>query len=155
MPTRLEIAGATPPSINKMGSRGSWRVWNKHKKWWQEQIGLALMIEIKPKRDLETPVLVDAVLWFKVNRGRDEGNFRSLLEKATGDALVSGGWIPDDTPDYFQFRGVRFMKGNTATTLLLREGWDDPRSSVRWAGAPPAHPRRRYPRATNPQPKGG
>ena len=62
MPIRIEIPGVTPPSLNKMGSRGSFRVWNNHKKWWQEHIGRALMVEIRPKRDLATPVLVDAVL---------------------------------------------------------------------------------------------
>lgn len=155
MPIRLEIPGSTPPSLNKMGSRGNWRVWNMHKKWWQDQVGLVLMKEVQPKRELTTPVLVDAVLWFKTARHRDEGNFRTLLEKSTGDALVAGGWIPDDTPENYQFRGVRFMKGQTNTTLLLREGWDEAQRSVRAAGAPPANPRRRWGREDEKQRRKG
>lgn len=123
MLTRLEIPGATPPSVNKVGGRGSWQTWNRHKKWWQEQIGVSLMVTINPKRELTLPVLVDAVLWFPSSRRRDEGNFRALLEKSCGDALVTGGWIEDDTPDHYLFRGIKFMKGERSTVLLLREGW--------------------------------
>jgi hypothetical protein len=136
MPIRLEIPGATPPSLNKMGSRGNWRVWTMHKTWWQDQVGRVLMTTIQPKRELTTPVLVDAVLWFKTKRQRDEGNFRTLLEKSTGDALVAGGWIPDDTPEHYQFRSVKFMNGKVCTTLLLREGFDDGSSPVSMARAP-------------------
>ena len=125
MPMRLELPGVTPPSLNRVGSRGAQQAWHRHKKWWQEQIGMALLVEVRPRRELTTPVLVDAVLWFRTRCNRDEGNFRSLLEKSTGDALVEGGWIPDDSAVYFQFRHITFLKGNTATTLLLREGWND------------------------------
>jgi hypothetical protein len=123
MHIRLEIPGMTPPSLNRMGSRGNWRVWDRNKKLWQEHIGRALMTEVRPRRSLETPVIVDATLWFKLRRNRDEGNFRSLLEKATGDALVRGGYIPDDTSEHFLFNRLTFLRGEPLTVLVLRTGW--------------------------------
>lgn len=84
-----------------------------------------LLKEVRPKRKLKTPVIMDATLWFPQNRGRDEGNYRSLLEKSAGDALTAGGWIPDDTPEGFRFQKITFLKGNPLTVLVLREGWNE------------------------------
>jgi hypothetical protein len=123
MPIRLDIPGKTPPSLNKVGGLSHWRTWNKHKREWQDMIGILLLSEVNPKRPLGTPVIMDAMLWFPVRRRRDEGNYRSLLEKAAGDALVKGRWIPDDTPECFRFGSITFVKGHKATVLLLREGW--------------------------------
>lgn len=53
-------------------------------------------------RGLES-VTATAELRFKQRRRRDEGNFRVILEKALGDALVEGGWLADDTADHFRF----------------------------------------------------
>lgn len=47
-----------------------------------------------------------ATIRFKQRRRRDEGNFRVILEKALGDALVEGGWLEDDTSDYYRFGEV-------------------------------------------------
>jgi hypothetical protein len=46
---------------------------------------------------------------FKQRRRRDEGNFRVILEKALGDALVEGGWLPDDTSDLYRFGQVELL----------------------------------------------
>lgn len=95
----------TPPSLNGMGLRGShWKV-TAAKKQWQQTLGL-LLIESRLPRAL-TSVEASAVLRFPTRRRRDEGNFRWLLEKALGDALVPH-WIPDDTPDRYRFFGVEF-----------------------------------------------
>jgi hypothetical protein len=125
MPIRIELHDYTPPSLNRIGSRGSWRVWHREKKELQDMIGLLLLREVSPKRKLGTPVIMDATLWFPQQRNRDEGNYRSLLEKSAGDALVSGGWIPDDTPEGFRFQKITFLKGHPLTVLLLREGWNE------------------------------
>jgi hypothetical protein len=45
---------------------------------------------------------------FPDRRRRDEGNFRFFLEKALGDALVSGGWLADDDGARFSFGSVAF-----------------------------------------------
>jgi len=52
---------------------------------------------------------VNATLRFKQRRRRDEGNFRVILEKACGDALVEGGWLPDDTAGLYRFGRVQLM----------------------------------------------
>lgn len=51
-------------------------------------------------------VAVSCSLTFPNDKGRDEGNLRFLLEKALGDVLVRGGWIPDDT--FFPVRRYTF-----------------------------------------------
>lgn len=62
-----------------------------------------------------------ASLRFPVKRRRDEGNFRALIEKALGDALQNGGWIPDDTPELYRFGELKFddKTGPPQTSLLL------------------------------------
>jgi hypothetical protein len=52
----------TPPSLNEVGGLSHWRTWNKHKKEWQELIGVLLLKEVSPKRPLGTPVIMDAML---------------------------------------------------------------------------------------------
>jgi hypothetical protein len=48
-------------------------------------------------------VEASAVLLVPDRRGRDEGNYRTPLENALGDALVRGAWLPDDTPAHYRF----------------------------------------------------
>jgi hypothetical protein len=108
----------TPPSLNVIAGRGSRFAFANAKRRWQADLGLLLMAEAVP-RNLER-VEASAVLRFPTRRRRDEGNFRTLLEKALGDALVEGGWLPDDTPDRFSFGSVSFAHGPTRTTLELR-----------------------------------
>jgi hypothetical protein len=108
-----------PPSLNKMGSRGGhWPVTNA-KKEWQRTIEGLLMAQRVP-RNLRH-VTVRATLRFPVVRGRDNGNFAWLLDKACGDALVNGGWLPADTPGHYRFADVTFDKqlGAPRTTLQL------------------------------------
>jgi hypothetical protein len=51
-------------------------------------------------------VTATATLHFKQRRRRDEGNFRTIIEKSLGDALVNGGWLSDDTPEHYRFGAV-------------------------------------------------
>jgi hypothetical protein len=108
----------TPPSLNVIAGRGSRFAFAKAKRRWQTDLGLLLMAEALP-RGLDR-VEASAVLSFPTRRRRDEGNFRALLEKALGDALVEGGWLPDDTPDRFRFGAVTFATGPARTELQLR-----------------------------------
>lgn len=96
----LEVPG-TPPSFNAIGYRSHWAVGRRHKLQWQEWLSTALMVAQVP-RGLKS-VTATAELRFKQRRRRDEGNFRVILEKALGDALVEGGWLADDTADQFRF----------------------------------------------------
>lgn len=105
--------GDTPPSLNVVAGR-RWQ-WTKAKRRWQTDLGVLLMAEQLP-RGLHR-VEASAVLTFPTRRRRDEGNFRALLEKALGDALVEGGWLDDDTPDHFSFGAVTFALGAARTTV--------------------------------------
>lgn len=95
-----------PPSLNRLGTRGShWEV-GKAKRRWQEILEGLLLGSGLP-RGL-TSVEASALLRFPVVRRRDSGNFSWLIEKALGDSLVRGGWLADDTADEFRFFGVEF-----------------------------------------------
>jgi hypothetical protein len=109
--------------MNKVGARGSWRLFKYHKDLWQNMLGMEMLVMVTPKRKLLTPVVADALICFPVRRRRDEGNFRMLLEKSLGDALVAGDWIPDDEPDFYRFRSVTFGSSRQPTTVIeLTEG---------------------------------
>lgn len=66
------------------------------------------------------PVRASAVLRFSSKRKRDEGNFRSVLEKALGDALQLG-WLEDDTPEFFTFGDLSFDEetGTPLTKIVI------------------------------------
>lgn len=100
----LELPGI-PKSLNKVGSRGSHFAFHREKKSWEGMITIALL-EVKVPKGLER-VEAKALLHPPTAHRRDEGNYRTMLEKALGDALQLG-WIPDDDPDHFAFRELRF-----------------------------------------------
>jgi hypothetical protein len=83
-----------PPSLNEGGSGMDRMAFQSLKKAWQA----AFMVELKASglpRDLAA-VQVEARVGFATRAKRDEGNHRWMIEKALGDALVEGGWLPDD-----------------------------------------------------------
>lgn len=116
----------TPPSFNAVGHSGNRWAWTKAKKDWQGMIEIAMMAIQIPRGLLS--VTASAELCFPTTRRRDEGNYRTILEKCLGDALVNGGWLSDDTPDAFRFDRVTFAKGEKRTTLLLKVPSNDPSS---------------------------
>lgn len=109
--------GSTPPSFNKVGHTGCRWAWTREKKLWQGMIETLLIAKRVP-RGLGR-VDVRAELWFTTKRGRDAGNYRTLLEKCVGDALVNGRWLADDTPQHFSFGAVEFMLGEAPQTDLI------------------------------------
>lgn len=114
----LEIPG-TPPSYNRT-AHAHWTVSRRAKQDWERFCQAALLLAKVPK-GLER-ISATAELHFPVKRRRDEGNFRVILEKALGDALVGGGWIPDDTPEHYTFGKVELLaplpKAMTVVTLV-------------------------------------
>lgn len=102
----LSIFG-TPKSLNQVGYRSHWAVGRAEKQRWEGWLGIALM-EARVPRQLKQ-VRASATLRFKQRRRRDSGNHRVLLEKALGDVLVAGGWLPDDTSDLYRFGEVELM----------------------------------------------
>lgn len=110
----------TPPSLNAVGSRGhSHWLYTNTKKRWQGNFGVALMAAKVPRKLKR--VEASAVLRFRQKRKRDEGNFRTMLEKALGDMLTLGGWLDDDTPEQYSFKAVEFdpEKGPARTLIRL------------------------------------
>jgi hypothetical protein len=106
----------TPPSLNRITGGSGW-TWRGEKAALQRDLETLLMAERIP-RPVEH-VAASATLAFPVARRRDEGNYRALIEKALGDALTSGGWLADDTPQHFQFGAVTFTRGHAATLIAV------------------------------------
>ena len=113
----LTIPG-TPPSFNAIGYRSHWAVGQRHKKQWQEWLSIALMAAGVP-RGLRS-VRASATLQFKQRRRRDEGNFRVILEKAFGDALVEGGWLADDVAGAYGFGEVELSAPHPEPLTIVR-----------------------------------
>lgn len=109
----------TPPSFNRVGHTGNRWTWTRAKKKWQEMMEMALMVERVPRQ--RNRVVATASLRFPRRARRDTVNYRTLLEKCMGDALVNGRWLQDDTPDFFIFGAVHFEEetGPPRTILTL------------------------------------
>jgi len=109
----------TPPSFNEVGHTGNRWTWTKAEKQWRETFEMLLMSTGFPREWDQITAVVR--LRFPTKRRRDEGNYRTLLEKALGDALVNGRWVEDDTPDHFVFERVHFEQqlGKAQTTIEL------------------------------------
>lgn len=109
-----------PPSLNAVGSRGAthWAYTNAKRRW--QRIVTDLLVAAQVPRDLHH-VRAHATVRFSVHRRRDTGNYLWLLDKALGDALVLGGWLPDDTPNYYEFTELRIDDaiGTKRTRLVL------------------------------------
>jgi hypothetical protein len=113
----------TPPSLNKVGSRGA----SKEAHWsftdakqeWQQTCEQMLMLARVPRG--MTQAFAGARMRFPTRKGRDSGNYQTLLEKSLGDALVNYRAIPDDTAEQFCFAGVEFERerGPNRTTIVL------------------------------------
>jgi hypothetical protein len=110
----------TPPSLNQVAGRGSYRTWHRAKRQLQNDLGLAVMQAGLP-RGLER-VEAFAVLTFPTRRRRDTDNYRSTLSKALGDCLVEGSWVPDDVPRHFDFGNlvIAAEPGPSQTRISLR-----------------------------------
>lgn len=114
------VISDTPPSLNRVGGSGGWRVFARHKKRWQSEAELWLMV-LQIPRPLEF-VEASVVLRFPTRRRRDVGNYQALLDKSIGDALVNGQWLLDDTSDYYRFASLSFdpAPGASKTTVRIR-----------------------------------
>jgi len=91
---RRQHLGA-PPSMNDGGSGMDRNAYQALKKAWQAAFTDALRGSGLPL-GLEA-VTVEGLVGFPTRTGRDQGNHRWMVEKALGDALAEGGWIPEDT----------------------------------------------------------
>lgn len=117
----MEIA-QTPPSFNARMVGGGKVPWQyiRAKKAWEGNL-MIMLIRAKVPRGLKL-VVAEAEMRFKSKRKRDEGNYRVMIEKAFGDTLVAGGWLPDDTPDHYRFERVAILqqRGDPQTVVRLK-----------------------------------
>jgi hypothetical protein len=117
-PVTFEVL-AVPPSLNSlMQSKGLHWAYRKAKHEW-EKVFLAKLTEAEMPRCAR--VVVEGEVTFPTRIRRDQGNFRFLTEKALGDALVAGGWLPDDDWTRFEFGGfaMRYERRVKRLRLML------------------------------------
>lgn len=109
-----------PPSYNSY-QRAHWRKQHRLKQQWQSILEGLLMVSglsrISP--DYKRRITATAELRFPTRVRRDEGNYRTPIEKALGDALQNGCWLPDDTPEFFSMGGVTFSPERGAHHMTI------------------------------------
>lgn len=113
-----EIPG-TPPSVNELPlDTRNWK-YRKTRNQWKQDMSYAMSERgnVLPRK-LER-VTARALLLFTTKARRDEGNYRSHLEKWLGDVLQENGRLVDDTPDHFSFDRVAFGVGRTPVTVIV------------------------------------
>lgn len=109
-----------PPSYNTF-QRSHWSKQARLKSTWQGTFE-GLLVAAGLPRDRFASCEASAMLRFPTRTRRDEGNFKVMIEKALGDALVNGRWLPDDTHRHFRFTHAGFEeeRGPRRTVLTLR-----------------------------------
>jgi hypothetical protein len=118
----MAVLDRLPPTLNET-SHMHWAPTTRAKQELQDGLEEALRAAGLPCPVPGGRVDVSAVLLVPDRRRRDEGNFRTPLEKALGDALQAGGWLPDDTPEHFRFGELTFevVSGSPGESRLLVE----------------------------------
>lgn len=92
----------TPPSSNTntgVGGRGNPKGIARTKGRWEGMFAMMLLTAKLP-RSLSF-VRVRPKLEFRTKHRRDSDNFYFAISKPLGDALQKGGWLPDDTPEFY------------------------------------------------------
>lgn len=125
-----------PASMNaqpQRSTRGAGHARHKAKQALRADLQRLLIAADVPRPIPGDRVRASAELLFPIGRRRDEGNYRTGLEKALGDALAPAPtkaerlhgleplwrWLTDDTPEHFTFGAVTFG--------LTPIGWDGKR----------------------------
>ncbi len=100
-----------PKSLNAggAGSRQHWAAAKREKEKW-EGIYFTLCLAKKIPKGYDR-IRVEAWLAFTVKRRRDADNYKNSISKPLADALVNGGFIPDDTQEHFELTQVVICEG--------------------------------------------
>jgi hypothetical protein len=123
----VAVLELTPPrSMNAApgkGTRGAAMARHRAKRALQHDLAELLQAAGVPRPIPGGRARATAVLAFPSRRRRDEGNYRTALEKALGDALAPAPskqerdlgleplrYLPDDTPEHFTFGAVTFTQ---------------------------------------------
>lgn len=107
-----------PPAFRELGS-GDQRVYQSVKAQWQQLLTQLLEESGLPKGLAR--VMVEGEATFPDTQRRDQGNYRTLIEKALGDTLTAGGWLDDDDWSRYEFGNLayRHEAGVSRTRLML------------------------------------
>lgn len=126
-----------PKSLNA-GGTGYGRHWgeaHREKKQWEGIYGMLLLARKVPRG--MTRVTVDVLLEFKHRNKRDVENYRSSVTKPLADALQNGGWLPNDTEEFFEVGEFKLISGvdlgthKSRITISLHPDYDaDNRTGV-------------------------
>ena len=105
-----------------------WPVVHRKAKPLKEALILKLNLALLPRPRPGDPPLIEsieasAVLRFKDRRRRDEGNFRTPLEKTLGDVLTGRGYLADDTPDHYRFTSCEFAADTGSPLTIITLKW--------------------------------
>lgn len=98
-----------PKSLNAggNGSRRHWAVGYREKARWEGLYLVELLAARVPKAMVWCKA--DAVIKWRRRARRDEENYRGPISKPLADALVKGGYLPDDTSEFFRMGELRFV----------------------------------------------
>lgn len=97
-----------PKSLNAggAGSRRHWSVAHQEKRRWEGLYVMLLLAEGVPTGMGHCSL--EATIRWKTRARRDSTNYIAPIVKPLADALVKGGWLPDDTDEFFRFSGLTF-----------------------------------------------
>lgn len=119
MPDATLVLNDLPPSFNKVGFTGNrWQLTRAVKRWKTDMATLCLLEHVpRGLRRVEAAV----TLIFPQDRRRDAENYRVVLSKALGDALVEYGAIVDDTAEHFEITAftLRVTRAQRRTVVAL------------------------------------
>lgn len=106
-----------PKSMNALGS-GNPMAFQAAKRMWGQRF-----VDLLVAAGLPRPVgyvQVTGVCCFPTRARRDQGNYRFMLEKAMGDALVEGRWLEDDDWSRYEFGNLSYAYAKDQSYTLLR-----------------------------------
>jgi hypothetical protein len=98
-----------PKSLNAggAGSRSHWSAAHREKKQWEQRYGEQLMVA-GVKRGMSFCEVSVQIAW-RHRRRRDSTNYYAPVIKPFADVLVSGGFLVDDTDDFFKVGRFGFI----------------------------------------------
>lgn len=114
----LALIECPPPASMNHRPGAHWTARHRRKRQAEGELAMLLLAAGVPRPIPGGRVHATAQILFPTVRRRDEGNYRTALEKALGDALAPHDpehpfrWLPDDTPEHFTFGAVTFGQTN-------------------------------------------
>jgi hypothetical protein len=130
-----EVELLNPRSMNRApqrSSRGAGVARHRAKKALQADLAMSLLAANVPRPIPGGRVRATATVYSPTRRRRDEGNYRTGLEKSLGDALAPHDrdapfrWLDDDQPPAFTFGAVTFeLDPGRPARVVIRLVWGD------------------------------